>query len=144
MSRGPEGLPDRRSGAPGSRPNRTTKQAKATDLSLPSQLYEQPEQVEIQVQKFGRHSESEVISRSARSEAPLTQVGVSALRSSTVERGKTQRQKPCWEKNVACGVACGTSTLQRRGRTCGRELKLEWFTGGAGQQACEKGAGCES
>ena len=48
-------------------------QVQATALPSPlSQLSGQPEQEGIQVQKFDRHSESEVISRRARSEAPAT------------------------------------------------------------------------
>ena len=61
-------------------------QVQATALSGPlSQLSGQPEQEGIQVQKFDRHSESEVISRSARSEAPTTCLVESALRCATAE-----------------------------------------------------------
>ena len=68
-------------------------QVQAIELPSPlTQLSGQPEQEGIQVQKFDRHFESEVISRRARSEVPTTRVVVSALRSPTVERRSGKRR----------------------------------------------------
>ena len=87
-------------------------QVQATALPSPlTQLSGQPEQEGIQVQKFDRHSESEVISRRARSEAPTTRVVVSALRSPTVERrsGKRRAGKKCCLLNKLVKRVLGVS-----------------------------------
>ena len=87
-------------------------QVQATELPSPlTQLSGQPEQEGIQVQKFNSPSESEVISRRARSEAPTTYVVVSALRSPTVEKrsGKRRAGKECCLVNKLVKRVLGVS-----------------------------------